>query len=1021
MKKIKIALLSVSCLLGVASFAGLTSCNSNNQNTEVSTEIVIEGNTTIQVGGSETLVAKDGNGVVLTDVKWSSSDKSVAMVDNEGYVAAIKAGTVTITASKTGYTSASISIIVQDATLPNLVIINSADKTSIKKGESLALSVKDSNGAEVENVLWSSSNTNVAIVSKGQGVVKGMGAGNVTISVSKSGYNSATIDLTVTDDGSTVPTDVFSITYKSQTGVKFEGPTSGKVGDKIEFTVSVTDSNVEITSVTVNDTPKNEINGKYSFTMPEESVVVKAQIRITNADVSISRDAVAPLALNSDGIYESSEVSIETESDLVFLVNQEDGSVKELSITDMDNHKCFTQIYLSSSKTGFKLKGGFNYKFFYDPTTKKSWVKRTQVTTLPSNANQLSYLFDSGRVDRQTTNPDNVKSVTYNNETTKEKYSFTKYNNNTSIASVEDYAGNHLADVYKTIENNGKQLRVVDTYVETGKYQVSDRGIENDQASNQYSGVYNIYDSRNDFPVNSRNWSYTKDDAEYMANQYSHDYYSLELDFYEAYRGSFTIEDTLKFASLKVSSVSNVSGGFTTSVNSYKTYVDDNDETNTRHYEYRLNLTFDSTGRLLNGDYKVTSYDKTAYDFTNDRFLTGGESRGTVTKKLDVAYTYSNELEEAPSFDYSKYFISDITELRVNNKSINTDTTKNILKKGDVIDIDEDVLTFKYDSSDALDYWQYGVVASSDTSVVGHTAYNIPNAVTALKKGTTTLTFGNHTTNNVTEDVSVEVQAGAETFSYYFDGSYGNPNNTQVDTADTVHVYQGQTTTFSLKSSPKGSENEIESVEMDRNDLIGFEYDPIKEICTITPKAGSESIEIPEAGYKVTVTVYNSSLKYNNGKYKLYVYVMPHGPFTSADVIKGTWTATNGATVQFTTDEITDSEGKKWNKGVLSATYTSTTAGTSAETLTFGWTTTSIGYLDFTTISYTGSFDSQVPNHDFDIRYTYDEDNNLILALAWTITTWGGEDTTSEYDIVGAYTPGDDEDEEYFNGVEFTR
>lgn len=1023
MKKLKIALLSVSCLLGVASFTGLTSCNEGQNQNEQGTSIVIEGSSIIEKGKSQVLVAKDDKGNVLTDVKWTSSDKAVGLVDSSlGEFTAISAGSVTITATKTGYANATFNIIVQDATLPNLVIINSSDKTSINKGESLSLEVKNSNGSVVENVSWSSSNTNVAIVGKSNGVVKGIGAGTVTIAVSKSGYNAATIEITVKDDGSTVPTDVFSITYKTQSGVKFDGPTSGKVGDRIEFTVEVTDPNVEIIEVTVNDVAKNKINGKYSFEMPEESVVVKAKIKITNADVSISGDVVAPLALNSEGIYESNEVSIETESELVYLVNQEDGSCKELSITDMDNHKCFTQIYLSSNKTGFKLKGGFNYKFYYSPTTKKTWVKRTQVTTLPSNSNQLSYLFDSGRVDRQTTNPDNVKTVTYQNKTTNEIYSFTKYKNNTSIATVEDYQGNHLADVYKTIENDGKQLRVVDTYVETGNYQVTDRGIDNDQPSKQYSGVYNIYDKKSDFPSNSRLWSYTKDDAEFMANQYSHDYYSLELDFYEAYRGSFTIEDTLKFANLKVSSVSNVSGGFTTTVDSYKTYVDDEDETNTVHYEYDLVLSFDSTGRLLNCDYKVTSYDKTAYDFTNDKFLTGGETRGKVTKQLSAAYTYSNELSGAPSFDYSKYFISNITELKLNNTSVNTDTTKNIIKKGDVIDTDEKILTFKYDSEEALDYWQYGVIASSDETVIGHAANNLPNAVTALKKGTTTLTFGNHTTNTVMKDVSVEVQAGSETFGYYFDGSYGNPNNTLVQTADTVAVYQGQTTTFSLKSSPTGSENEIESYEMDRTDLIDFSYDPVSQICTISPKAGSENIEIPEDGYKVTITVHNSSLKYNNGQYKLYVYVLPHGPFTSNDVLNGTWKASDGSSVVFSTDEITDSNGNKWNKGVLTTTYTSTTAGTSTEVLTFGWKTTSIGYLDFKAISYTGSFANESPAHSFDIRYSYDDNGNIKLGLAWTITTWAGQDSTSEVDILGSYSEGDGEDEdEYFEGVEFTK
>ncbi len=1010
MKKLKIALLSVSCLLGLSVAGGITSCNDTNINQ--STEIVIDGNTSVTVGDSQTLVAKDGNGIVLGGVKWTSSDRSIGIVDSsEGDFFAVKAGTVIITATKAGYSQATITITITDSTLPSLVIFNSTEKTTINKGDSLALSVKDGDGNVVEGVKWKSSNTNVALVSS-QGVVSAKGAGSVEISVNKDGYNPGVINLTVIDNGTVVPDDTFSITYTKQTGVKFEGPTSGKVGEKIEFTVTATDSNVEITEVTVNDSAKNKINDKYSFTMPEAPVVIKAKIKLTNADVSISGDVVAPLAKNSEGIYESDDIQIDSKANLTYLINQADGSVKQLSILDMDDFKCFAQIQLSDSEA-FSLYGGFTYKFFYDPSTKKSYVKRTQVTKLPSNSDQLSYLFDSGNQSRQTTNPDNVKTVEYSNKKTQEKYTFNRYKNNTSIASVEDLTdGSHLADVYKTIENNGKQLRVADTYTEGKNYKVTDRGIKNDQPYNAYSGVYNIYDSKSDFPANSTNWSYTKEEAEYMANLYNHDYYSLELDFYEAYRGSFTIEDTLKFAKLKISSTSDVSGGFTTVVDSYKTYVDSNDETNTRHYEYDLSLSFDATGRVKEGTYKITVYDKTAYDFTNDKFLTGGETKGTVSQNLSFKYTYSDELEDAPDFDYSKYFISDITELRVNNTKVNTDESKNVLLKKDVIDIDSSVLTFKYTDKEALDYWQYGVVASSNTNVIAHTSTNLPNAYTAVYNGKSTLTFGNHTTNNVTKDVEVEVKSGTETGSWYFNGSYGNPNNSQVLTADSVEVYQGQETVFTLSSSPEGSDNSITDIQYSRNDLIELSYDAVNEKATIIPKEGSQNIEIPEEGIKVTVQVSGPSY-YKDGYYNLYVYVLPKGPFT-VEGLKGTWKSSAGYTAEFTTDEITDKHGKKMNKGVIKATVDGV-----EETLTIGWTTTSIGYLDFTTISYTGAYSGDSPEHEFDIRYSYDDSGNMVLALAWTIEVWGGLESKTTHDIIGVYDS--DIEDEYFDGVEFNK
>ena len=66
--------------------------------------------TAMQVGQSVTLSAmtRDAAGNVLTGrvVGWSSSDQAVATVDNNGVVTGIAAGTVTISASSEGQTSA---------------------------------------------------------------------------------------------------------------------------------------------------------------------------------------------------------------------------------------------------------------------------------------------------------------------------------------------------------------------------------------------------------------------------------------------------------------------------------------------------------------------------------------------------------------------------------------------------------------------------------------------------------------------------------------------------------------------------------------------------------------------------------------------------------------------------------------------------------------------------------------------------------------------------------------------------
>ena len=127
------------------------------------------------------------------DIKWNSSNTSVATVTNDGLVTAIKKGTTNITASVDGY-AATCSVEV----LASVTGI-SLNKTSatLNRGESLKLSysVTPTGATLQEQVSWVSTNTSVASVDN-QGNVSAVGAGTADITVSLEGFT-ATCRITV--------------------------------------------------------------------------------------------------------------------------------------------------------------------------------------------------------------------------------------------------------------------------------------------------------------------------------------------------------------------------------------------------------------------------------------------------------------------------------------------------------------------------------------------------------------------------------------------------------------------------------------------------------------------------------------------------------------------------------------------------------------------------------------------------------------------------------------------------------
>ena len=149
---------------------------------EVSGITLSQNTATLTEGKTLTLtVAVSPDNATDKTVTWTSSNTTVATVDNNGKVTAKVAGTATITATAGGY-SATCVVTVEEEVIAVSGITISQETAALTIGETLALTavVSPANATD-KTVAWSSNNTAVATVDS-NGVVTAVAAGTATIS-----------------------------------------------------------------------------------------------------------------------------------------------------------------------------------------------------------------------------------------------------------------------------------------------------------------------------------------------------------------------------------------------------------------------------------------------------------------------------------------------------------------------------------------------------------------------------------------------------------------------------------------------------------------------------------------------------------------------------------------------------------------------------------------------------------------------------------------------------------------------
>lgn len=142
-----------------------------------------------------TVIVDPENSTEITDPEWSSSDTSVATVDEEGNVKGIAAGTATITATMDGKT-AEVTVTVIEIPLTSISISNTTDNVAI--GDTLTIQIQENptNTTEEVEYTFETSDSEIATVDS-QGNVKGLKNGTVTITVKSSNGLEDTIQLNI--------------------------------------------------------------------------------------------------------------------------------------------------------------------------------------------------------------------------------------------------------------------------------------------------------------------------------------------------------------------------------------------------------------------------------------------------------------------------------------------------------------------------------------------------------------------------------------------------------------------------------------------------------------------------------------------------------------------------------------------------------------------------------------------------------------------------------------------------------
>lgn len=179
-------LLGISMLLGVVGCNDTTGDNMNENNgtdlgqtiPEVQESLMLSQNS-IELKENEQFVLTTNVSPVTTDIVWSSTNESVAIVNSNGRVTAISQGTTTIKATTASGKATDTCIVKVVKESQPVVIILSKTQLDLEVGNTYLLSAMVTPSNSNTEIVWSS--TNESIVTVNNGLLTGISAGTAFI------------------------------------------------------------------------------------------------------------------------------------------------------------------------------------------------------------------------------------------------------------------------------------------------------------------------------------------------------------------------------------------------------------------------------------------------------------------------------------------------------------------------------------------------------------------------------------------------------------------------------------------------------------------------------------------------------------------------------------------------------------------------------------------------------------------------------------------------------------------------
>ncbi len=231
----------------------------------------------LAVGGSVALTATLTPENATDAVVWSSNNKEIAEVSNNGTVTAKALGTATITATVGSYTATcevTVAVPVTGVSLDKATMSLTAGSTG-----TLTATITPENATN-KNLTWTSDNE--AVVAVSDGVVSAVAAGTANITVTTAdGGKTATCVVTVTRRSSSSSRPSYPITTpdKTENGSVTVTPKSAKRGSVVTITVTP-DAGYVLDELTVTDKDGKELSltkksdTEYTFVMPAGKVEI---------------------------------------------------------------------------------------------------------------------------------------------------------------------------------------------------------------------------------------------------------------------------------------------------------------------------------------------------------------------------------------------------------------------------------------------------------------------------------------------------------------------------------------------------------------------------------------------------------------------------------------------------------------------------------------------------------------------------------------------------------------------------